>query len=424
MEYFLFVLYLVLFAWLVTKVKFFTRSGLTKPQLIIAFLLKTIAGIFYGWVGLYYGALAKMSDTWNYHFGSISEYQLLLSQPKTYLTNLFYDPYDGGFLKFFSTTDSYWNDLKGNFLIKILSVFNIFSTGNYYINVIFYSFITLFGLIAFYRVLADVFPKQKITALLFILLIPSFLFWASGLHKEGLIFTGIAGIIYIIYFSAKEKKITLKRIAGLLISILLVLTLRNFTIVLIIPAILAWLLAFKKPEWSLRIFATVYFVFIIAFFSLRYVHPGLDFPQAVVTKQQEFLKLVGNSTVPIKELKPTVAGFLENTPQAVTLSSLRPYVTDVRHILSLAAFIEINLLLLLFLLFLFFRKKNMNSDPAIFFCIFFAFSLLLTIGFSINNLGAIARYRCIVFPLLIAPMAIYTDWGRVASFFKLNEKNK
>ena len=132
MEYLLFVVYLVLFAWLVTKVKFFTRSGLSQSQLVIIFLLKVMAGIFYGWIGLYYGGLAQMRIPGVFIHNSIQEYHLLFNNPHEYFTNLFIDPYEGGFQNFLKATDSYWNDLKGNVFIKILSVFNIFSFGNYY----------------------------------------------------------------------------------------------------------------------------------------------------------------------------------------------------------------------------------------------------------------------------------------------------
>ena len=160
MEYLLFVGYLVLLAWLVTKVKFFTKTGLSKPQLIIIFLLKIMAGIFYGWIGIYYGGLAQMQDTWRFHTNSIGEYHLLYSNPAEYLTNLFTDPYKDGVSKFFDSTGSFWSDLKGNTFIKILSLLNIFSFGNYYVNVIFYSFITLFGAVSIYRVMTDVFPVK------------------------------------------------------------------------------------------------------------------------------------------------------------------------------------------------------------------------------------------------------------------------
>ena len=423
MEYLLFVMYLVLFAWFVTKVKFFARSGLSRSQLIILFLLKVMAGIFYGWIGLYYGGLAQMWDTWGFHTNSIQEYHLLYNNPHEYFTNLFKDPYEGGVSKFFGTTDSYWSDLKGNVFIKILSVFNILSLGNYFINVVFYSFFTLFGPIAIYRVMTDVFPGKKMAVLFATFLVPSFLYWTSGIHKEGLIFTGISLIIYCIYFGTKEKKFGFKRIVGLLTGLLLILTLRNFIIVLIIPAIVAWLLSNRWPKYGLAIFSSLYLLFGILFFASRYINPRFDFPQAVVNKQKEFIDLAGGSSIPIRQLKPDAISFLINSPQAITLSTIRPYPSDVRHILSLAAAIEVNALLLMFVLFLIWPKKNLQSKNLLYFCIFFAMSILLAIGFSVNNLGAIVRYRSVILPLLVIPMAASIDWRRIGKKFINNIMN-
>ncbi|MBC7873819.1 MAG: hypothetical protein H7Y01_07485 [Ferruginibacter sp.] len=427
LEYLLFVVWLVLFAWIVTKVKFFTRTGLSQPQLIIIFLLKIMAGIFYGWIGLYYGGLAQMQDTWGFHTYSIQEYHLLFDQPREYFTNLFRDPYEGGVSKFFETTDSYWNDLKGNFFIKILSVLNIFSTGYYYVNVIFYSFITLFGAIAIYRVMSDVFPGRKMAILLATFLVPSFLYWTSGIHKEGLIFTGISLIVYCIYFGTKEKKFGFKRVLCLLAGLLLILALRNFLFIILVPAIIAWLIANRHPKYGLAIFSSLYLLFGILFFTARYINPKLDFPQAVVNKQQEFKNLrIGGSTIPMKDLEPTAVSFLKNTPQAINLSTIRPYPSDVKHILSLAAAIEINVLLLLFILFLFWRTNGNSSKSNNFryFCVFFSLTVLLAIGFSVNNLGAIVRYRSVIMPLLVIPMAAQINWERLGSLLFKNIRNK
>ncbi len=414
MEYLLFAAYLVSFAWLVTKVKFFTRSGLSQSQLIILFLVKIMAGIFYGWIGIYYAGMAQMLDTWSFHAYSIEEYKLLFKHPQEYVTNLFNNPYGN------LDNPLYWNDLKGNMFIKILSVFNILSFGNYYINVIFYSFLTMFGPIAIYRVMIDVLPGRKLPILLATFLIPSFLYWTSGIHKEGMIFTGISLIIYAIYFGLKEKRFGIRRIASLLTGLLLLLTLRNFMIVIIVPAIIAWILASRKPKYSLAVFSSLYLVFMVLFFTVRYVNPRFDFPQAVVNKQQEFINLQGGSTIPMTELKPNAISFLQNTPQAFTLSTIRPYPNDVKHILSLAAAIEINLLLLLFIIFLFFPKNGIASRTLLHFCIFFSFTVLLAIGFSVNNLGAIVRYRSVILPLLVIPMVALTDWKRFSRLFVNN----
>lgn len=414
MEYILFAAYLVLFAWLVTKTRFFTRSGLTKPQLVIIFLIKVIAGIFYGWMGHFYGNFAQMMDTWNYHHGALEEYKLLMTDPSSYFTNLFYQYDDSGILhSLFGSKDSYWNDLKANVFIKFLSILDIFSFGHYYVNVIFYSFISLFGPMAVYRVMTDVFPAQKIGVLFSVFFVPSFFYWSSGLHKEGLLFIGIALVIYHIYYANKEKNWKPVRWLGILLGLMILVLLRNFVMALMLPAIIAWLFANKRPKYGLACFCTTYLFIAVLFFGLRHFVPELDFPQAVVNKQNAFVKLVGNSSVPITELKPTLTSFLQNTPQAIALSALRPYPSDVHHLLSLAAATETVLIWILFVLFLVFPLRNIaGSKNIIYFCTFFSASLLLAIGFTVNNLGAIVRYRSILIPLLITLVIVHTDWSR------------
>ena len=426
MDYILFIVYLLLFSWLVTRIAFFKKTGLSKPQLVIIFLLKVIAGIFYGWMGQFYGGLAQMVDTWNYHHHGLIEYQLLESDPREYLTNLFFDPYNNeGANSFFSSRNSYWNDLKSNVFVKIISIFDIFSFGHYYVNVIFYAFITLFGSIGFYRVMVDVFPKQKSIVLLSIF-VPSFLYWASGIHKEGLIFTGIALIVFHVYFAIAEKKLGIKRCAGILLGLFILFLLRNFILVIIFPAVLAWLLASRRPKQGLTVFTVVYAFFTIAFFTLRYMYAGFDFPQAVVNKQEAFMQLKGKSTIPTNQLEPNVWSFVKNIPQAISVSSLRPYPSDVRHLLSLAAMVETELILLLFVLFIAVRKKdNIVSKNAVYFSVFFSLSLLLTIGYTVNNLGAIVRYRSIVLPFLVAIMVCQTNWKLIGEFFAgKNKRNQ
>jgi hypothetical protein len=418
LEYLLFVGYLLLFAWLVTKVKFFTRSGLSKSQLIILFLLKVMIGILYGWIGIYYGGYAKMWDTWSFHTHGLYEYHLLQSDPGEYMTNLFRNGYDDGMSRFFETRNSFWNDLKGNVFVKMLSVFDILSLGHYYVNVIFYSFLSLFGAVGLYRVMSDAYPGKKIPILLSVFLIPSFLYWTSGIHKEGMIFTGIAISMYCVYFAAKENRFSARKIIALSFSLILVIILRNIVGALLLPAILTWILANKFPKRGLLIFSVSYILFIFLFFNARLISPRLDFPQAVANKQHDFIRLKrGKTTVAIRPLEPTAMSFLENTPQAINLTMLRPYPRDVHHILSLASIIEMYLLFLFFLLFLWKRIPGTSPNNLLLFCLFFAFSMLLAIGFSNNNIGAISRYRSVVMPLLIIPMIARIDWQGIKGVF-------
>ena len=412
MEHLLFAAYLILFAWLVTKVKFFTASGLSHSQLVILFLLKVMAGIFYGWMGVYYGEMAKMIDTWAYHIESLQEYALLKNDPVEFATNLFRNDYEGGYSHFFATKNSWWNDVKANLLIKIMAIFNLLSFGQYYTNVIFFSFISLAGPIAIYRVMKEVY-SQHIPVLLACFFIPSFLYWTSGLHKEGLIFMGIAIMIYHFYFGFRDKRFSIKRICWILAGFLLVLILRNFLVITLLPPLFAWILAEKTRFKPLYSFILVGIFSLVLFFTARYINDSLDFPQATVNKQQEFFKLEGGSTVDVHALEPTAVSFLKNAPQALGLSLIRPYPSDVRHLLSLAASLEINFLLVFVVIFLVFRNKNLRASPLILFILFFSLAVLMMIGYTVNNLGAIVRYRSIVLTLLVIPLVANTDWGRI-----------
>ena len=285
----------------------------------------------------------------------------------------------------------------------------------------------MFGPIAMYRVMIDFYSGKKLQILVAIFLIPSFLYWASGLHKEGLLFLGFSLVIYNFYFSIKRKKVSIINISLVLLGLLLIIILRNFLIVILIPALLAWFLASRFTKKPLVIFGICYSFFVIFFFTAKYINAGLDFPKEVVQKQKEFVALVGNSSVPMNELKPTFSSFIANFPQAISLSALRPYLSDVRHIFSLAAAAETDILWLLFFVFLVWKKRNGQKDQPltfIYFCLFLSFSVLITIGYVVNNLGAIVRYRSIVLPLLLTPVFCGLNWEKIENLLANNIKNK
>lgn len=382
-----------------------------------------MAGIFYGWIGVYYGQFAYMYDTWGFYYSSLEEYKLLFHQPGEYFSNLFQSGYEDKYGGFFASSNSWWNDLKSNMFVKFLSLINVFSFGNYYVNVIFFSFITFIGPVSIYRVFTDVFPGKKIQVLLATFLIPSFAYWTSGIHKDGLVFMAISLIIYHTYFALKENRFGRKRILPLLISLLIIVTLRNFLLIILIPALFAWIATSRIPKKNALVFISTYLLCGALFFSTKYVFPGLDFPQVVIDKQNAFKSLQGNSGIELPDLKPTVGSFILNTPKALASTTLRPHPGDVKHILSMAAATETAFLILLFILFIFWRTNGVKSPSFIWFSIFFSFSFLLSIGFTVNFLGAIVRYRSIILPFLFVPVISLIDWSKINSLLFNNIKN-
>ncbi len=203
-----FILYLLLFCLLIPAISFFKNSGLGKGWLTGLFIIKVCAGLAYAW---FYSlpAYKPGSDTWRFFDLSISETDLLLHHPWNFIKELFYYGYEkSGNL--FEGENSYWNDLKDNMMIKLMALVNVFTFKNYYANIIFFNFLFFFGPVAFFRIMNRSYQGKKILLIAFVFLIPSFLFWCSGIHKDGLIFSAIALIMYFFGQQLIEKRIQLK----------------------------------------------------------------------------------------------------------------------------------------------------------------------------------------------------------------------
>jgi len=142
----------------------------------------------------------------------------------------------------------------------------------------------------------------------------------------------------------------------------------------------------------------------------------------VIQKQSDFLSLErANSYIGIKTLSPDFKSFLNNLPQALSHTLLRPYIGDFKLSLPLIPFIaELMLYQLLFILFLFFRIKDVPNRSFIFFCIFFSLFILLIIGYTVPVLWAIARYRAIYLPFILTPVVCGINYKKMSAYFKLN----
>ncbi len=412
MTYLLFAVYLVLFSWLITRVKFIQQSGLPNYWLIGLFVLKVAAGVAYGW---YYTTIPNYelsADSWKFFFDAKSDTQLLYQDPLRYFTSIYDNPYDRDYRHLFSSVNSYWNDLKHTYMVKIVSLFNVFSGSRYYVNVIFYSFITFFGPIAFIRVMNDVFPDRKLLITCGTFLFPSFLFWSSGIHKDGLIFTYISLIVFVMYFGLKKNKMDIKEFLLVGLLLMLIFPVRNHVVLACIPGLFAWWLAEKYFKRKWMAFALVTVLGTVAFFSAKYIHPKLDLPISITLRNKDFISLGGNSFLPQRKLEPTFTGFVQNAPQALNHTLVRPYVTEFLSPLYLASALEILCIWILVSVWFFRFTDNPYKHSVVQFLFLVSMVLLLLTGYIVPQLGAIVRYRAIFFPFILVPIIATIAWKK------------
>ncbi|MEP6616209.1 MAG: hypothetical protein ABJA57_06495 [Ginsengibacter sp.] len=407
MSYTLFFVYLVFFCWLLTRIKFITTTGLGNKLIIILFLCRIIAGAVNGYINLYF---YQQTDTLFFHLQGIAEYHLLFHDPRAYLSDLFQNNYQEGYSRIFDSTNSFWNDLRSNLIIKMLSIFNIASGSNYFINQIFYNFLIFIASAAFFKIFSVFFPAKKNTLIICVFLLPSFLYFTSGLHKDGLIFLGL-GIVSFNVMQVLVKGTSLKRYMYIFAGLLIIFLMRNFVFLLLVPALIAWLMS-ERNKKPMQTFIITYFLFASLFFLSGFLNSKLNLLHYVSERQIEFMDLSKNSAsaIHVNPLFPNFRSFLNNLPQAINHTFMRPYITETSNLLYLPASIEILAYQILLFLFLFFGNKNLIHQPFLYFTIFFSVSMFVLIGFTIPILGAIVRYRSVFLPLLITPIACSVNW--------------
>ena len=402
------------------RVHFIKNAGISSGILLSLFLLKILAGIAIGWIAIHiYG---PGNDYWDVNDFAREEYQLLHTNPGKYFINIFTSDYQDGYAGIFSSGDSYWNDLKGNIVIKLVSVFNIFSQGDYYINSLFFNFIIFFGHVILYRLFIKIFPQRQLLVIIGCFLLPSTIYFSSGIHKDGLVFLMLAVLIYSVYESLIKNRFNLKRVLLIIVTLVLLFLLRNFIFLALLPGLFAWILATKTKWPTLPVFAAVYLLCGLLVFNIDAVVQKIKPLEIIISKQTEYLKLDSAATqIELTPLQPTFKSFAVNAAQAFNHSFLRPYIWElpVKTILPLS--IELLGYQILFLLLIFFRRKGFNpaNKPLLLFILFFIITTFLIIGCIVPNLGSLVRYRSLYLPLIITPILCCISWERIARLLQI-----
>ncbi|MFN8252739.1 MAG: hypothetical protein U0V75_12780 [Ferruginibacter sp.] len=414
MTYLLFFIYLLLLCWLVTKIPFIKKAGIAPGILVILFLVKVTAGLALGFF-----TSDIVNDYWPLNADSMNEHRLLLADPWSYFTNIFHSGYAKGYGGFLDALPSYWNDLRITLISKALAWFNFLSNGNYYINSLLFNFFSFMGHVAFYRVFIQVYPARKKIVMVCCFLLPSMLYFSSGVQKDGIVFTALGFLCYSVFQSVQKNSFSAMRILGIFFTLTILFFVRSYVVMLILPALFLWILVVKRKWPVFRTFAAGYLIMGILFFGLHFISGGFNPLEAVTKKQEAFFMLEKASTqVPLDTLKPTFTSFVKNAPQAFSHSFLRPGIYELQPVSILPAVIETFIFHLLALVFLFSRKKmRLSTEQRAFITagVFFAVSIYLFIGYIVPNMGSIVRYRSIYILFLITPLASGIDCGK---FFK------
>lgn len=409
LAFLLFILYTIIAVSVLNRFTRNYRNYLSKRQLTTSFILKIAFGVVYGIVFLHF---YNGDDTWLYHWKALEAAKKIQQHPAQFF-HFIYPDAEHTAESVFSTNHSFWNDLITECYLRLLMLFNLLSFGNYYVNVVLFGALVFTGHLLLYRLFIRRFPESSHFLFIVVFLLPVILFWLSGVRKDGILFLGVSLALY--YFDRLlAEKMRAKNLLLFVTGLVVVFLLRNFMLLCLLPAFAAWWLHSRFRVNAPLAFTALYLLAIFCFFLTSHLDGIPDLPEKVAQRQYSFMKLQGNTRLPLDSLKATPAAYISVLPQAINHSFLRPYVTENKSPLHLASALDNLLFLGVVLLVIGFPRKDINAalkDPLLLTCLFSSLAGYIFIGYIVPFPGAIVRYKVIFELLFLCSFAVMLKPG-------------
>lgn len=403
--------------YLIIASPFFQVNGLKQKHIVIIFSLKIVGGI-----GLYLLYTIHYSDRTNADIFKYFDDAEVIAEHPNYEISAAAD-----ILNPFSIESPKKRDILSNTqhwdrgeqllpndnrqMIRLNLLLWPISKGFYFFHLLFFSCLSFLGSMAIYHFFKENCSVPGDILFLCLTIPPSLLLWTSGLLKESFLFFALGFFLYSVQIVIKKPN--LNRLPLLLFFLLLLLGIKSYLIVCILPSILIYLLLQKfKLKYSLAItFSFILLTGILLKDQLIY---------EVVRVQSNFTELALESNANsyfemdrIQSLKDLVFQ-IPNSFYNVWILPLIPLEANLFSWISAA---ESWFYFSLFLLPIFsFNRDWKLQFKTLSFCILFVLSLSVLIGSTIPILGAIVRYRTPLIPFFLIALFTFVDWKKLSLF--------
>lgn len=416
---FIFYFFVILFALAALARK--KNIPISFKMLAIIYSYKIFFGCMYGFIFLRF---YKGDDTWMFHNESQLQYQKMIHHPIEFVKDFLPYPAFRASQNFWQGIQFYIQDLEFYSMTKLLALFNIFSRGNYYINVLFFDFLAIIGLLVLYKLLYKFFANKKTSLIIILFFIPLTTFWLSGIRAEGLLLLFIAIIMYYSekWFNEKKNGIYFFYIIIGLIGLVI---LRAQMLLVLMPAFVSTALSRKKNQKAIYYFVAVYVICFIFFIGSIFISPEKNLATQIATRQQEFFKLHANTSFKLDSLQPSVTSFAKIFPQAFSNTFLRPFLWEAKSALQIFTALDVILFWLLMTIAIFFHEKKWKqiiNRPLLLLLLFYGISQIIFIGYVVPFPGAIVRYKSIPEIFLMIVIVCITDYDKISRFLNIQKK--
>ncbi len=413
MQALLFLLYGLLFTYIVYKWDYCrddTLKGFVLPAL---FVIKLLFGYCFYLVYTYYYADHSTADMYKYFDDSAPLYDCLLHAPATFIRIVFMHDTTSSKALFYLQQMNHWQlgyDRQFENSHQMIILFNVlcrfFSFGYILPHFVFINFLSFIGLVGIWKSFGLFFTSRKSLFLWPVFLVPSVLFWGSGLLKEGLLFFALGVALYAFFRSLVSPPKKVYHFMLSLLFLVFVFKIKSYVGIAILPiyavGIFCYFFSFKRVV-MVFIAATV-FAFVIGF-NIQEIVPSINPTKAINEKIFGFKEVMHaahpSSGYDIGANEHMSTGdIITLMPKAIYLCLCRPYLWEANNPFSFLVVGE-NLLFWLLLMVaiftaIYYRKSDLLNHQQVYLLlgsISSIFILYFIIGITSFNFGALVRYK-------------------------------
>lgn len=317
------ILYIIFFSAVILFSPFFNLPHIPKKWIIPVFWIKILFGFILTWVYTNYYPDRSTADIFKYYDDAKIIHGALDKNPSEYFNMIFgwLDNIDYYNQNYFDNMNHWhrkydfgsYNDNRT--MIRFNAILMPLTAGSFNAHTVIMCFLSFSGLTALFKAFQQYFVNRNRLLFFIVYLIPSVLFWSSGVLKEGLLLLALGFLFHCSFSLFIHRRLKLSYLIGLIISVWLMMINKSYLLFIIFPLLTAFILSMRfkyNPIWNfilVLLFCGVIFEF--SFSKLKSEKP-IDW---FVLKQRDFVNLSKGGLFLLNQqkmlrLEPGTAGFL------------------------------------------------------------------------------------------------------------------
>jgi hypothetical protein len=372
-------------------------------------------------------------DTTAFFKGSVSMTKLLSKSSEAFFSIMADNLSKENYSQFDADTGwpFYYRESGSFTVIRFTTLIQFLSFDSYIVSSIILASISYSGIWRLFRLFCEIFPSMHKQFFYSILLVPSVLFWGSGILKDTYTLMAASWFTYSFYkVFVKPDKVTVNVIMMIIMAYIMI-KIKPYIFIALMPGTLLWFSfeRVKKVEnWLLKILTGPFLILFasgLGYFLL--INLSKDFGQYssaenILYKAQNTqfdLKqsYYGGNSFDIGKFDATATGVLKKLPEAIVAGLFRPFLWESKNFVMLIAAAE-NTVLMVLTLFLLFKLgiyrfyKVIAKEPILFFSIIFSLFFAFSVGLTSANFGAMVRYKIPAVPFYLSSLLIINNFYR------------